>query len=120
MSLVHGARFHISSFHIDFPAHHVLLSPEALIEQTLTRVEKAIAGQAVGHLDATAVAAVEGLSLGGAAVSVAREEPLKGGKVGGGAAPTGRGRSQAREQRAQQDEERSHLVVETREVCCYC
>ena len=80
------------------------LPPKPLLEQKLTRVEKSIAGQAVGHLDATAVGAVEGLSLGGAAVTVAREEPLKGGKVGGGAA-TGRGRSQAREQRAQQDEE---------------
>lgn len=74
--------------------------------KTLTRVEKSIAGQAVGHLDATAVGAVEGLSLFGAAVSVAREEPLKCGKVGGGAAAgRGRGRSQAREQDAQQDEE---------------
>ena len=80
------------------------MPPKPLLEQKLTRVEKSIAGQAVGHLDATAVGAVEGLSLGGAAVTVAREEPFKGGKVGGGAA-TGRGRSQAREQRAQQDEE---------------
>ena len=86
-----------------------------MLERELTRVEKSIAGQAVGHLDATAVGAVEGLSLGGAAVSVAREESFKGGEVGGTAA--GRGRSQAREQRAQQDGERSHLVVKSREVC---
>lgn len=85
------------------------------MSKELTRVEETIASQAVGDLDAAAVGAVEGLSLGGAAVSVAREEPLKGGKVGGGCA-TGRSRSQAREQRAQQDEERSHLVAESRGV----
>lgn len=93
-------RTFIASIYHELPAHHALLSPKAFyLRQRLTRVEETIAGQAVGHLDAAAVGAVEGLSLGGATVSVAREESFKGGEVGGGTA-TGRRRRQARKQRA--------------------
>lgn len=73
------------------------------LSKELTRILKAVARKAVGHLDATAVGAVEGLSLGGAAVSVARQESFKGGNVRGSG--TAIGRYQARKQRAQQDEE---------------
>ena len=99
VSYVHGA-LSLQAFTMNF--QHITRSflPKLFyIRQRLTRVEETIPGPAGGHRGAAPVGAVEGRALGGATVSVAREESFKGGEVGGGTA-TGRRRRQARKQRA--------------------
>ena len=92
--MAHFPKSKLSPFHFE----HIMCY---IFHAELTRVKKAIAFKAVGQLDATAVGAVEGLSLLGAAIPVARQESFEGGEVGCGGVTTctrgGRGR-QAQDQ----------------------